>query len=402
MKFLNLFLNRRLAMMLVLPAFLLYTTGCDDDTTIVEPPVEDGVYLSGTATGVDGLKQAFTMIAGRVEGDGFSSNLRPGMFEGFAYLSAGDLNVVVKAGAVETSWGIVPGTTGTKNLNGENNQIVGMVDTAKIVIGGGAIPVGAAGFYHIIIDQTLEAAYLYRINDMQISDGFQTIPQVSADADGATWRGTDIQISANFKFRWNEGWKIISLDGPSFEDDFIIFANFGKGATASEVIAGGPEWGVADLPGGAGLYTVEVGWNPGIGWSLTFTRTGDIPAADLSGESLSIIGDGVLISGSPVGWGGDALAQLPTQSGTIYSWTYTDLEFDGASGFKFRTTGTWDGTFNIGCDFASYDGPNGSDVGCLGGAGSDLFCLSGAMYTLVVNIDGNDLAGGKTLTVTAQ
>ena len=400
MKFLSNFPMRRLAIMLVLPAFVMFmTTGCDSDTVDTDPPVEDGTYMTGSATGGTSLSNKFTMQAGRVEGEGFSSNLRDGMVEGFGYLVAGELKVVVKAGATETTYGSAGDET-TLSLNGENSQIVGDVRTGTIALDGAAVNIASAGFYHVILDSETMSYHYYKMGGMEFTNGFQALPMTSSSAAGASWRGTDIRVEGNFKFRWNEGWKIIVVDQPPWEDAYIIFSNFGK--DGSNLIAGGTEWGLADLSGGAGMYTVEVDFVPGSGWELTYTRTGDIPAEDLSGESLEIIGLGVNSNGVNVGWDDGQQGHTPTQAGSLYMWTYTNLSFDDTQGFKFRTTGDWEGTFNIGCDFNNQDGPDSADVTCEGGAGSNLRGTVGSDYTLVVTIDGNDVATGKTLTVTKE
>jgi len=341
----NYFLKRILNFGAILLAALFLFVSCkkDDDDNGDTPLVEDGIYLSGTATGYDGLDLKAAMEPGREEGAEFATLLRTGMYEKFIYLVAGELNIVEKAGATETKYGWATGTKGTKTLDGTNDQINGDVDTGMYVENGEAFTIASNGFYHVIMDETTETVYIAEVTSWGIigdatDEGWSgefDMTEVTLSATEGEWQLTELTLreSGGFKFRYNDGWKITT-------PDYIIFSNIGKAESSSDFIMGG---GTFPYPTeGEGAYTVGLNWTPTDGFSYTTTRTGDVEPLPEYPDSLFMIGDGV----GDWDWANTYLPMVPVHSKPNAFWKIQWIKATGA--FKFSPERAWSGDF--GCE----------------------------------------------------
>lgn len=295
---------------LMLAAFVVFTACKKDDDP--KPPVIvlDGIYLTGAATGFTGLDADARMDAGRVEGEGFASNPRDGMYEKFIYLTAGNFSVVKKAGANETTYGW--DATGAQVLDNEgNDEVDGDVIFGSVVGAGTAFNVTEAGFYHIIFDeQTSQVFYVKVTHWAVIGDatdlgwsGEFAMETKSLTATAAEFEVTNLTLRARggFKFRYNSGWKITT-------DDFVIFANVGKGEGATDFLMGGG--GFPYPTAGEGAYTVKLMWSLVDGWAFTTTRTGDVePLPEI--EELFIVG-------TLNGWSPEGALYMEAQDNAVF------------------------------------------------------------------------------------
>jgi hypothetical protein len=362
-------------------AAMVALSACDDDDDngpIDEIPAEDGIYVSGPATGFTDLELDGMMDAGREEGDGFASVPREGMYEKFMYLNSGDFRIVMKSGATENEYGWVAGTQGTFNPEGEGDEVDGDVYYGEYETDGISFNAPANGFYHIVLDQSTSMVYYTLINHWAVigdatDQGWSAeypMTQTSLSATEAEWEVTDLVLRerGGFKFRYNDGWKITT-------DDFIIFANIG--ADNSNFITGGDLFPYPD--GGEGEYTVTLGWTIEDGFSYNTERTGDVePLPDYPAE-LYMIGDGV------GGWEWDEidLPMVPTAGNKDHLfWKIVWMEATGA--FKFSPERAWAGDFGKTGDAA--DGVyeiGGDDIPVPGEAG---------YYIVVVNLETEQIA----------
>lgn len=337
-------------------AALLTFSACsdddDDDDNGNDILVEDGYYLSGTATGLDGLVLDGLLMQGREEGDEFASLERTGMYEKFMYLVPGSFNLVVKAGANETTYGIAAGTAGTLDLDGTNDQINATVDTGKVAVDGEDFTISTAGLYHIVFDMTTEGYYIIPVESWGIIgdatdegwSGEYDMNQISLDATSGEWEITDLTLreTGGFKFRYGDGWKVSS--------NFIIFTNIGKDSESNDFMMGG---GTFPYPSeGEGAYTVTLTWSLADGFAYSTERTGDVDPLPEYPEELYMIGDALNLEdgdsdGTPDGWQWDLTdaPMVPVHSKPHLFWKVVWLNTGGS--FKFSPVQDWNGDFGM-------------------------------------------------------
>lgn len=353
----------------------------DDDDPINGVPAEDGLYVTGPATGFDDLEFEGMMEAGREEGEGFASLPRDGMYEKFMYLDAGDFSIVEKSGADEDEYGWVGGTEETFDPEGQADEVDGPVWSGEYEAGGVSFNAPEAGFYHIILDQSTGMVYYTRINHWALigdatEQGWSAeypMTETTLSATEAEWEVTDLVLRerGGFKFRYNGGWKITT-------DDFIIFANVG--ADNGDFITGGGEF---PHPEEEGEYTVTLRWTIEDGFSYSTERTGDVDPLPEFPDELYMIGS-ALNPQDDDGWDWDLVDEpmVPTNGKPWLFWKIVWLHEDGE--FKFAPQREWAGDF--GKEGDATDGVyeiNGENVPVPGETG---------YYMVVVNLETNQIA----------
>ena len=362
----------------------------DDDDDIPDIPAEDGVYVTGPATGFDGLVLEGMMIPGREEGAEFASNLRSGMFEKFLYLTAGNFNIVEKSGATELNYGFKAGTSETFDKEGDGDETDGPVTTGEFEDEGAAFNAPSSGFYHVILDKPTGRVWFTKINHWAVMgdatdlgwSAENPMTQVSLTATEAEWEITELTMRerGGFKFRYNDGWKITT-------DDFIIFANIGKGDTDTDFIMGGGTFSYPD--DGEGAYTVTLSWSITDGFSYSTERTGDVEPLPEYPEELYMIGSALNPEdsdgdGTPDGWQWDLTdaPMVPSHSKPHLFWKIVWLHEDEF--FKFAPQRDWIGDFGK-------DGDGEEGVFDIGGENLPVPGETG-YYMVVVNLETDQVA----------
>ncbi|TVR70592.1 MAG: SusF/SusE family outer membrane protein [Marinilabiliales bacterium] len=378
----KLFSNSLFRIAWLLIAGMVTFTACekDDDDDDNGIPAEDGIYITGPASGFDGLVLEGMMDPGREEGEGFASNPRSGMFEKFLYLGAGNFSIVEKSGADEFVYGWKAGTQDSFDNEGEGDETDGPVHYGEFADEGMEFSVATAGFYHVILDKTTGMAYYTRIShwgligdatDQGWAAEYQ-MTETTLSATEAAWELTDLTLRerGGFKFRYNSGWKITT-------DDFIIFANIGSGDSDAEFITGGDVFGYpAD---GEGEYTVTLAWTIEDGFSFSTERTGDVEPLPEFPDALYMIGDGV----GGWEWADIDLPMVPTAGNKDHLfWKIVWMEADG--GFKFAPQREWAGDF----------GKTGDATDGVYEIGGDNIPVPGVAgyYMVVVNLETDQIA----------
>lgn len=379
---------RLLAVLLLVAAFIACDRD-DDEDPINGIPAEDGIYVTGPATGFDDLELEGMMDPGRVEGEGFASLPREGMYEKFMYLSAGDFSIVRKSGATETEYGWEGGTEETFDPGGEGDEIVGTVHAGNYESGGLSFSAPEDGFYHIVLDEQSGRVYYTRIHQWALigdatEEGWSAeypMTETTMSATEAEWEVTGLTLRerGGYKFRYNEGWKITT-------DDFIIFANIGRGDTDAEFRTGGGEF---PHPSPEGEYTVTLRWTRADGFSQSYERTGDVDPLPDYPDELYMIGSALNPEdsdgdGTPDGWQWELTDEpmVPTAGKPHLFWKIVWLH-EGEE-FKFSPVRAWEGDF--GKTGEATDGVydiNGDNVPVPGGTG---------YYMVVVNLDTEQIA----------
>lgn len=405
MRFLNITTRPWSILGLVLFASILFT-GCkdDDDDTPAETPIEDGLYIVGDASafGSPGLNGSFSIARNEVFNADYNSgaiaeNDRASLLECFAAISStGTFSIRQIAGSTTTDWGfgsdlaVVPASS---ELDGPQVDF----QRGSLVAGGSAITVPADGLYHIMLDT--EAAVLvvtpvayWGVIGAATPGGWSDdtqLPSTGFSTSGMTFQATDVAMTlADYKFRHSGGWKV-NIDetwdnGAGVDPGIKINTNFG----------GSPDMPV---PGGdnisngtTGFYTITVDWTPGEGFTMDLDKTGDLPSTDYSAYSYGLVGDGIIVGGNPFGWdeGADYQSSTPSVSGTIYTWTYSNVEVTTAGGgFKVRQDGSW-GASNFGYTGVTMAGSAAGDFDT-NGDGNFVPLVDGEIYNFTLEIDGS-------------
>ena len=338
MKNLMIKLSTMLALVTVF-ALVFGVSSCKKDDTTTTPPaiVLDGYYVKGAACAyTDFNSKAMMKITFNENGGAVDSSL----LELYIPLKAGTagFSIVKVAGSVQTTFGPATGfgvvtakTTDEPKLPWQRGPVSSTSTTT--------FNVPANGFYHVVFDTHSNRVALMRVVWGLIgaatpggwsNDTMMTESAFNANTMTYTLTGLTL-LKGEWKLRYTHGWKV-ELDTTNSDPTKWVKANTNFGGVLGTLVAGGPNI-VNATPG---IYTIVFTYTLGSGYTLTLTKTGDIPAINYSTYLMSIIGDAYT---NPDGTAGDWTQNwgqsLPTVSGTDYTWTYTITFIDGKD-FKFR------------------------------------------------------------------
>jgi len=367
----------------------------------VEPPVlvEDGFYVSGSATAYEGLSINATLSTTRNE---VLQENRASLLETYLPLKSGEsFNIVEVAGDLQTTWG--PAGDFADVLGGENEQPNVGFQRGGITQTDDAFTVPTDGLYHIVIDTEVGIAAIVPVTYWGIIGGATPngwsgdteLNSLGFGTSSMTYQATDIPLTlGDYKFRYSGGWKL-EID-PNYD--------LGDGNTGIKVNCNFGEALDALVPGGAnisnaesGYYTVTVVWTEGAGITASLEKTGDLAAFDWSSTELGLVGDGVIIDGTAHNWDSTALLQVPLIDGTTYSWSFNNIGVIAASGgFKIREGQDWSGTI-LGFNEVTLAGDGAGDFET-NGDGNFIPLSDGATYNFTLTID----AATETYTFTAE
>ncbi|MGB0849939.1 MAG: hypothetical protein ACPGTP_01725 [Bacteroidia bacterium] len=343
---------------------------CKDDEGEVTPTeeiVEDGMYVTGAATGNTGFSLNGLMSSTRNEVlNGETTDPRPELMEAFVALKAdaAGFSIVNVAGTERTTYG--PGADFASATGGNDEPQVD-IQRGAIEESATVFTVPADGLYQVVFDTKTGRGSVTPVNWGIIGQATPTgwsgdteLDAPAFDMSSMTWESTGVAMSkGEWKFRFSGGWKI-EID--STEDlgngNKGVKVNTNFGGAVDALVAGGANMNTDE----SGIYTVSMTWTAGEGHTASITRTGDLPARDYSAVSVGLIGDGV----KDGNWDGEKFASVPTKAGDVYTWTYNGVELASAGGFKVRTEGTWD-DINLGYDAGVIGGPDAADIQESGG-----------------------------------
>lgn len=394
----------RLASLLSAVAMLVIVFGVSsckkDSTTNTTPPVIilDGYYVKGGAT---------------VNGDNFNSNAmmkvtrnevtqtdRPSLLELYIPLKAGaeGFNIVQVAGSTKKTYG--PGSDYKLITQGTTDEPKYPFYRGSYTESATKFTVDTNGLYHVVIDTELGKVVVapvhWGIIGAATPNGWGSSTQFTESVFNGTtmnWTITGMQLKkGDWKLRYSQGWKIeldTNLDLGGGKKGVKVNTNFGN--RPDSLVPGGNNI-VDTVPG---IYNVDMSYTLGSGYTLTLTRTGNIPPIDYSTYQMGIIGNAYLIApGDTANWDQNFGTSLPQVSGTNYTWTYT-LDLFADRQFKFRQGEDWNGK-SIGFTDVTMAGP---DAANFEDSGSDhnFKVKVGGNYTIVLLID----ATNEKYTVTA-
>jgi hypothetical protein len=395
---------------MILMAGLVVFSSCkkDDDDEPETPPVIvlDGIYVTGAATAFAGYDAAAMMAVTRNE---VTQADRASLYELYIPLKANmDFNIVNVAGSVYSIYGPGADFAAVTELTTDEPKDAtiyrGSAEMAK-----GAFQIDADGLYHVVIDMDLMIATVCQahwgiIGAATPAGWGESTPLMESafDANTMTWEINDMELrGGDWKFRYSNGWKI-ELDTVG-TDDVKVNTNFG-GATDA-LLPGGDNF-VNDAPG---IYTIEMAYTLGSGYTATLTKTGDLPLTNWTGVVCDAVGDGVSADNpnaipDPSGWGwGNKLlgdnAGVPVVNGDVYTWTWTSMIIEADAGFKIRTENgeeppSGGANFDAGYGNLDVDASSAKVIDLGGNLGVD---TKGA-YTITIAIDAAN-SDAKTITI---
>ena len=317
--------------------------------------VEDGFYAVGEACPIKSvdaenavlaqMSQGVNEVLMDQEGKTWEEAKRDGMWEKYIYLEANkDFELILKEGSKATIYGA---ELTKQELTTDGTPLQGYKGSLII---GQKMKVAEAGLYHIVLDlnkdgkldltggaQIIVAPVTWGVSGAMNGWGMTTAEPQIKSATEIVWTWTEQEISANgeFKFKDENGWKIVLDDAGAVKAHTNLGANLQNGG-ANIVVAE------------RGIYTITMTYTLAKGdiansYKYELTKTGDVAAKDYSACVIELVGDAILDQegaekdASSWGWGNVYSLGTPTVEGDVYTWKASDVQLGVAGGFKVRT-----------------------------------------------------------------
>lgn len=394
--------NRLLAMMMSV-VILGFMASCDEDEPTPTPPIVEG----DTVNVADGMYFALVgqsplpaaqMKGASVDAPGFSAVSREGFVQTYAYLTAGNYNMVeIESKAFKTYYGgDVTTVTGEANPNkecGDDETTESGYSLVSAAVDGAAFAVPTDGLYVIAYDATLGEIVYDEMTGMGIIGGGtpggwgEDTPMTgTVTAEGGSWSVDDVTLDVGqMKFRHNCRWGIDRrLDyTKDFANDngYSFFTNYGG---SIDQLKPGNEGANIEI-GEYANYTVTFAWDPILGVSATLTKTGAAPEKPKYPEAMYLVGDATAYDwtgpGDAAHNGADLMHKIaggtPNEDGIFWKILYLET----GKGFKISAKGWADPNLGFG-DVEEFD-PNGVTVS---DAGGNMGVAESGMYMVVVNL----------------
>lgn len=364
-------------------AIALMATACGPNDQTDEPIwdeiTEDGFYLSGEATGAEGVTVEWAMAAGLNEVDGTN---RDGMYEKYAWLEANkDFELVYHAAGVNTRYSSALEDTIDGNDGNHADHPTILFKRGKLIIGSEApaMQVAETGLYHIVLDlnnagDLAEAQIILAPVEWGVRGGMNgwgfTPGEMSRAEDGTityTWVDQNLAKGGAFKFAYGHGWKI------QLDDAGKVKANTNLGV---DCVAGGADIAVEK----AGLYKITLTFkNAGYAHANSYKYTVECTQESALPDTMYIIGNefgnwdwnaSTVVSMVPV-WGA---------AGKFWAVRYMTT----ATQFKFCATKAWNGDFCTLTNNSGFITPDNNQVEADG------------LYLIVVDLNNESVSVAPT------
>ena len=300
---------------------------------------EDGFYVSGAATGIEGITADLMMAAGHNEAA--SNELRNGMFEKYIVLEGGkDFELVLNEAGTQTRYSATLADFDVTEL-ADNPSIVVKRGELKIGADAPAMQVAKTGLYHIVLDLNVNEDLLYPqivvapvqwgVRGGMNGWGFTAFPEPSAYSNaGMTWVLEDQELAAGgkFKFAYGHGWKIQLDDAGNVKAN----TNLGEGAAT----------GTTDIAvEAAGKYKVTLNFAlKGGAIENSYSYNVELTEASTMPTTMYAIGNDF----GNWDWSADSVVEMTpvhSHSGAFWAVRYMTT----ATEFKFCAKREWNGDF---------------------------------------------------------
>ncbi len=398
MKRIKIFINLLLAMTVIGFA----SCNSDDPVIVIDEglSVADGFYIA--KTGDDPVATA-QLTASTVDAPSFSAMSREGFFQTYAFLTAGEYNLVEVGSKeiVNIYGGTLTTVSGEDVRNKECDTDNSSYNLVAATVDGAAFSVASDGFYVIAYDDTMGEIVYDKIETAGIIGaatpggwGADTeLSTATVTATGASWTLEDVTIDVGeLKFRFNCRWAIDRRIDPLVDFDnsngYSFFTNFGNSIDQLKPGNEGPNIQNDEYAN----FTVTLTWDPITGFAASLVKTGEAEPKPEYPEELYMIG------GSLGGWdwGVNGIQMIPVHSNPHLFWRIVWLDNDTDTplsppdpGLKFAPQADWIGDFGVNAGTGATDG--------VWSKGSDNFpgVTESGYYMVVVNLE----TGAETIEV---
>ena len=323
-------------------ALMLSFTACDKQPQggpSFDDIQEDGFYVAGAATGIEGITVDLMMAAGHNEAA--SNELRNGMFEKYIVLEGGkDFELVLNEAGTQTRYSAELADFDVTEL-ADNPSIVVKRGELKIGADAPAMQVAKTGLYHIVLDlnnnedllypQIVVAPVQWGVRGGMNGWGFTAFPEPTAYSNtGITWVLEDQELAAGgkFKFAYGHGWKIQLDDAGNVKAN----TNLGEGAAS----------GTTDIVvEAAGKYKVTLNFAlKGGAIENSYSFTTELTEASTMPTTMYAIGNDF----GNWDWTADSVVEMTpvhSHSGAFWAIRYMTTTTE----FKFCAKKEWNGDF---------------------------------------------------------
>ncbi len=253
------------------------------------------------------------------------------------------------------------------------------------------------GLYHIVLYpknmQVAIAKTEWGIIGSATEKGWsQNIPMnINYQRDTVSFWLDSVSLTAGneYKYRYNDGWRIYLHYEDNNEVDISAFANLG--GSNDMLISGGDNIAQENT----GTYAIELQWTLGSGFMANMTALGHVVFKDWSAYSWDAVGNGIsdLNKNSypdPLwNWGQRLWADgkfYSDKTDDLYTYTWTDVRLNANEGFKLRSYGldTTQQSADLGFDNVLVDS---SDYVISLGENKDIGVTYAGIYNITLSID---------------
>lgn len=394
----------------MLSSLVTFTSCNKDDDPVDTTIVLDGFYVTGDATAAADLDEVAMMSVTRNE---VNQTERESLYE--LYISVegtGGFNIVQVAGETQTTYG--PGADFADVTQGTTDEPQVTFQRGTYAETDDQFTVPADGMYHVVIDTEVGKVVIVPVHWGVIGaatpngwGGSTAMTESAFDLNTMSWTLTDMELrGGDWKFRYSDGWKVeldTVLDLGDGNVGVKVNTNFGN--AVDDLVPGGDNIVNSD----PGVYDIEISYTLGEGYTATATKTGDLPLTNWTDVICDAVGTGVsadntaaIADPSSWGWGNKLLADgVPTQTGDVYTWTWTNVVLEANEGFKLRTENGEAPASGNGANFdaglEAVDHANSSSHVDPATSGNLLVDLKGT-YTITLTIDAAN-SDAKTITI---
>ncbi|MDD4776933.1 MAG: SusF/SusE family outer membrane protein [Fermentimonas sp.] len=361
-------------LLLLLP--LLINCSDNENWTIVED-IQQGVYISGTATVYSGEAPASALKAVPLD---VSDDL-PELVGIYTWLKAdGDFSISIATDLNEV----------VKFGNGGEVSKDATLAVYSLVADATPLKVDNDGFYFVIVNTSLEEVNILPVNYGVIGaatpkgwDG--ETPMDAATFDGnttITWKGKLNMSPGGYKFRYSGGWgKELNIEGGGKAKIFTDLGNFSSAGplienAMSQVRPGGPDFSTEF--GGEFEFTIQYNIRTRT-YNATYKLLGEPVIPPEYPDKMYLVGEA-----TAYGWdepGSKAAAEMHKVAGGNDGLYWKILFLEEGKGFKVSEA-KW-GTVNLGYnEITSFD-PESVEISDNGG---DMSVAASGVYTVVLDL----------------
>ncbi len=400
-------------MLLVIPIYF-YSCSSDDEKSgpKVLLPKAEGFYIYGTNTVAESPSEANARMALAILDHGKDPFVasQAGVYGKFMYIGANsEISFAnVDADGNGTIYGAVDGGD-IDNGKDLGYSVDGSIVHGDLAEGEDAIAVVEEGLYYAFANVNTGLFILMPVKPNIIGDAplndwstqGNALALKSTSATETIFEGTNIPVGAEkgYRYRLNNGWHVY------FEEDVLhTLSSLGVEEVWVDAIAKPSNdlgFFLENAPNRvSGVYTVQLKFTASTGvWSETFTKTGDL-LVDYSAYEIGFFGNAYYKeNGDPGDWTDPYEVKAPTKAGSVYTWTWDDVELIEGNEFVVLRDGAWSGgtsflwnggTTRAGAAFTNND--------IIQGTGSENFHVAtGGVYDITLVIDA--AADTRTLTI---